>query len=133
MPATLTLVENVTDDAASGAGASVDAGAATDASSRLDPASWVHSTWTRRGTARPGTGRPGTAQRGRALRRPRAPEPRLRAGRVLVDDRGAVTAEYALVIMAGVAFAGLLVAIMRSGEIRQMLVDLVQGALGSAG
>ncbi|MBN9612824.1 MAG: DUF4244 domain-containing protein [Actinobacteria bacterium] len=35
--------------------------------------------------------------------------------------------------VAGVAFAGVLVAIMRSGEIRQMLVDLVQNALGSAG
>ena len=32
--------------------------------------------------------------------------------------------------MAAVAFAGLLVAIMRSGEIRAMLVDLVQNALG---
>ena len=49
------------------------------------------------------------------------------------DERGAVTAEYAIVIMAAVAFAGLLVAIMRSGEIRAMLVDLVQNALGSAG
>lgn len=48
-------------------------------------------------------------------------------------DRGAVTAEYAIIIMAGVAFAGLLVAIVRSSEIRQMLVDLVQNALGSAG
>lgn len=48
-------------------------------------------------------------------------------------DRGAVTAEYAIVIMAAVAFAGLLVAIMRSDEVRQMLVDLVQNALGSAG
>lgn len=51
----------------------------------------------------------------------------------LDDERGAVTAEYAIVIMAAVAFAGLLVAIMRSGEVRQMLVDLVQNALGSAG
>lgn len=51
----------------------------------------------------------------------------------LSDDRGAVTAEYALVIMAGVAFAAVLVAIMRSGEVRQMLVDLVQNALGAAG
>jgi len=56
-----------------------------------------------------------------------------RCARQLSDDRGAVTAEYAIVIMAAVAFAGLLVAIMRSGEIRQMLVDLVQNALGSAG
>ncbi|CAG7617283.1 DUF4244 domain-containing protein [Leucobacter soli] len=51
----------------------------------------------------------------------------------LGDDRGAVTAEYAIVILAGVAFAGLLVAILRSDEVRQVLVDLVQNALGSAG
>lgn len=51
----------------------------------------------------------------------------------LRGERGAVTAEYAIVIMAAVAFAGLLVAIMRSGEIRAMLVELVQNALGSAG
>lgn len=56
-----------------------------------------------------------------------------RARAALRDDRGAVTAEYAIVIMAAVAFAGLLVAIMRSGEIRALLVDLVQNALGSAG
>ena len=49
------------------------------------------------------------------------------------DERGAVTAEYAVVILAGVAFAGLLVAVIRSEEIRKILVDLVQNALGSAG
>ncbi|MBL3687989.1 DUF4244 domain-containing protein [Leucobacter zeae] len=49
------------------------------------------------------------------------------------DDRGAVTAEYAIVIMAAVAFAGLLVAIMRSAEIREMLVKLVENALGTGG
>ncbi|MBK0422348.1 DUF4244 domain-containing protein [Leucobacter sp. CSA2] len=49
------------------------------------------------------------------------------------DERGAVTAEYAIVIMAGVAFAGLLVAILRSDEIRAMLVTLVQNALGTTG
>lgn len=53
--------------------------------------------------------------------------------RVLASERGAVTAEYAVVILAAVAFAGLLVAIMRSGEIREMLVSLVQNALGAAG
>ncbi|WP_307866593.1 DUF4244 domain-containing protein [Leucobacter chromiisoli] len=52
---------------------------------------------------------------------------------LLKDERGAVTAEYAIVIMAAVAFAGLLVAIMQSSEIRAMLVQLVQNALGSAG
>ena len=51
----------------------------------------------------------------------------------LADDRGAVTAEYAVVIIGAAAFAGPLRAILRSGEIRQMLVDLVQNALGSAG
>lgn len=51
----------------------------------------------------------------------------------LRDDRGAVTAEYAVVIMGAVAFAGVLVAIMRSGEVRGFLLDLVQSALGSAG
>lgn len=56
-----------------------------------------------------------------------------RFGAAVRTDRGAVTAEYAIVIMAAVAFAGLLVAIMRSGEIRAILVDLVQNALGSAG
>lgn len=49
------------------------------------------------------------------------------------DEQGAVTAEYAVVILAGVAFAGLLIAVIRSEEVRTMLVDLVQQALGSAG
>ena len=47
--------------------------------------------------------------------------------------QGAVTAEYAVVIMGAVAFAGLLVVILGSEEVRGMLVDLVQRALGSAG
>jgi len=56
-----------------------------------------------------------------------------RARQLLEDERGAITAEYAVVIMAAVAFAGLLVAIMRSNEIRSMLVELVQNALGTGG
>ncbi len=56
-----------------------------------------------------------------------------RLRRLLDDERGAVTAEYAIVIMAAVAFAGLLVAIMRSEEIRAMLVRLVENALGTGG
>ena len=51
----------------------------------------------------------------------------------LKDDEGAVTAEYAVVIMGAVAFAGVLVAIMRSGEVREFLLSLVQSALSSAG
>lgn len=51
----------------------------------------------------------------------------------LRDDRGAATAEYAIVILAAVGFAGLLVAILRSGEVQQLLTDLVRHALGAAG
>lgn len=45
------------------------------------------------------------------------------------DDTGAVTAEYAIVIMAAVALAGTLVTILRSGQVKQVLLDLVQRAL----
>lgn len=48
-------------------------------------------------------------------------------------DDGAATAEYAITIMAAVAFAGLLVVIMRSGEVQQILTDLVRNALGAGG
>ncbi|WP_228517120.1 DUF4244 domain-containing protein [Curtobacterium sp. VKM Ac-1376] len=47
----------------------------------------------------------------------------------LQDDRGSATAEYAVVILAAVAFAGVLVAVMRSGEVQTILTDLVRGAL----
>ena len=44
-------------------------------------------------------------------------------------DRGAATAEYAIATMAAVAFAGLLVVIMRSDEVRGILTDLIRRAL----
>lgn len=47
----------------------------------------------------------------------------------LVDERGAATAEYAIATMAAVGFAGLLVVIMRSDEVRTILFDLVKSAL----
>ncbi|GAA1494743.1 DUF4244 domain-containing protein [Curtobacterium herbarum] len=47
----------------------------------------------------------------------------------LSDDRGSATAEYAVVILAAVAFAGVLVAVMRSGEVQAILTDLVRTAL----
>ncbi|WP_144763546.1 DUF4244 domain-containing protein [Curtobacterium sp. 9128] len=56
-----------------------------------------------------------------------APGARLAAR--LRDDRGSATAEYAVVILAAVAFAGVLVAVMRSGEVQTILTDLVRGAL----
>jgi Flp pilus assembly pilin Flp len=49
------------------------------------------------------------------------------------DDAGAATAEYAITIMAAVGFAGLLVAILRSGEVQGILTDLVHRALTIAG
>ena len=51
------------------------------------------------------------------------------AGRLARADDGAATAEYAIVIMAAVGFAGLLVVIMRSDEVRGVLSDLVRSAL----
>lgn len=45
------------------------------------------------------------------------------------DDGGAATAEYAIATMAAVGFAGLLVIIMRSDEVKQILFDLVKSAL----
>lgn len=53
--------------------------------------------------------------------------------RLLREERGAATAEYAITIMAAVGFAGLLVLILRSGEVQQVLTDLVRDALTVAG
>ena len=47
----------------------------------------------------------------------------------LRDETGAATAEYAIATMAAVGFAGLLVVIMRSDEVRGILFDLVKSAL----
>lgn len=49
------------------------------------------------------------------------------------SDRGAATAEYAIATLAAVGFAGLLVVILRSDEVRGMLVDLVRHALAIPG
>lgn len=49
------------------------------------------------------------------------------------DDTGATTAEFAIVTMAAVGFAGLLVVILRSEQVRAILEGLVSRALNSAG
>jgi len=49
------------------------------------------------------------------------------------SDRGAATAEYAIATMAAVGFAGLLVIIMRSDEVRGMLTDIIRTALSIPG
>lgn len=48
-------------------------------------------------------------------------------------DEGAATAEYAIATLAAVGFAGLLVAILRSDEVRGMLTELVKHALSFSG
>lgn len=53
--------------------------------------------------------------------------------RAALDDSGAATAEYAITIMAAVGFAGLLVVILKSGEVQGILTDLVHRALTIAG
>jgi len=54
---------------------------------------------------------------------------RRRAVALFADDTGAATAEYAIATMAAVAFAGMLVLIMRSDAVRGILEDLVRRAL----
>lgn len=49
--------------------------------------------------------------------------------KIIQDETGAATAEYAIATMAAVGFAGLLVVIMRSDEVRTILFDLVKSAL----
>lgn len=53
--------------------------------------------------------------------------------RVLQDERGSATAEYAVATMAAVGFAGLLVAILRGDEVRGILIDLIRRALTANG
>ena len=48
-------------------------------------------------------------------------------------EEGASTAEYGIVMLAAVGFAGLLVLILQSDEVRSMLLDIVRNALSIAG
>lgn len=48
-------------------------------------------------------------------------------------EEGASTAEYGIVMLAAVGFAGLLVVILKSDEVRSMLMDIVRNALSIAG
>ena len=49
------------------------------------------------------------------------------------SDDGSATAEYAIATMAAVGFAGLLVVIMKSDEVRGILTELVRSALSFGG
>jgi hypothetical protein len=52
--------------------------------------------------------------------------------RKLRRDAGVVTAEYAVALMAGVAFAGLLIKVVTSGPVNAALTRIVQAALSVA-
>jgi len=70
------------------------------------------------------------------LRGPTGVEPRGVGGRLrerLLGERGAATAEYAVATLGAVGFAGLLVVILRSDEVRGMLTDVVRQALSLPG
>jgi len=54
---------------------------------------------------------------------------RVRQGGAL--DRGMATAEYAIATVAAVGFAGLLVVILRSDEVRGLLMGIIRSALHS--
>ncbi|WP_062071217.1 DUF4244 domain-containing protein [Demequina sediminicola] len=45
-------------------------------------------------------------------------------------DDGMATTEYALVTVAAAAFAGILIAIIKSDEVRNLLLGVVQSAFG---
>jgi hypothetical protein len=59
---------------------------------------------------------------------------RVQGSRVEVEpgwssDDGMATAEYAVATLAAVGFAGLLFAVLRSGEVQELLLELVRRAL----
>lgn len=47
----------------------------------------------------------------------------------LNDEEGAATAEYAITVLAAAAFAGLLLAIFKSGSVKDLLLGIIQSAL----
>jgi len=51
----------------------------------------------------------------------------------LARDEGAATAEYVVATLAAVGFAGLLLVILKSGEVKGLLFGLVKRALTVAG
>lgn len=54
---------------------------------------------------------------------------RVRSVRASANDAGMATAEYAVATLAACGFAGLLVAVLSSGEVRTMLLSIVKRAL----
>jgi hypothetical protein len=46
------------------------------------------------------------------------------------DDKGMATVEYALVTVAAAAFAGVLIALLKSTAVKNLLMGIVKSALG---
>lgn len=53
-------------------------------------------------------------------------------GRSATDDAGMATVEYAMVTIAAAAFAGVLIALIRSPEVRETLANIVGQALSGS-
>ncbi|MFC5297717.1 MAG: DUF4244 domain-containing protein [Brachybacterium tyrofermentans] len=49
--------------------------------------------------------------------------------RVMRDETGASTAEYAITVLAACGFAAVLVALLASGEVRELLMGIITSAL----
>ena len=52
---------------------------------------------------------------------------------IILDDRGAATAEYAIATMPAVGLAGVLVGILKGNVVQQLLTNLITGALTLGG
>jgi Flp pilus assembly pilin Flp len=51
----------------------------------------------------------------------------------MLNEDGATTAEYVIITLAAVGFAGLLLSILRSEEVKAMLLEIVRGAITPTG
>lgn len=55
---------------------------------------------------------------------------RVRAARAGAQDAGMATAEYAIATLAAVGFAGVLLVVLKGGEVKGLLTGIVRQALG---
>ncbi|GAA3282944.1 DUF4244 domain-containing protein [Nesterenkonia halobia] len=110
---------SVQDSASAWASAPVSAaaGAAAPALGRASPSA---------ASGAPAPGSSGPAEADRRMRRTDGP---CRRAELWAEEDGLATAEYGIVMLAAVGFAGLLVAVLSSGEVQEMLHGLVEQAL----
>ncbi len=70
-----------------------------------------------------------SAEKGRARSSDDSAAPNRSKNRLIGSELGMATAEYAIATLAAVGFAGLLVVILRSEEVRGFLLNLIRSAL----